>query len=393
MKPTQTLWSTLLCTALLSACGGGTSTPTASTPPVTEAPLTDLGQAPATLRDAQGSLSAALWAVSASTQTSVPADAQAGTVLVLNRDSAGTAQGLTLKKIRYQTGGQTTDLAVNLPVGWTEATEPTPVVPPAGAAPSVPPAAPAPAVLFAQQDPAARQWMVFFTTPLSATQMAVQLEDRQGRTFWLAAPLQSAQRGYRPYASANSLPAASSPEAPPILQVDQDWSGMTAVVATLLREGGMAISPVQVFNGLLTYGDTASILQRRSFSLLDLNLFLSQLGLKGYGYVSNDLWTDLGNALGQSSQKIILPLQLHGVTQYVLADRRDDQWLYVRSPLFGPLAIARDTLPGLLPPPPANVPPGAVVFVVDLKPVPPVVNLPSGPENPLPSCWGNLKFC
>ena len=135
----------LIGAALLSACGGGTSTPTASTPPVTEAPLTDLGQAPATLRDAQGSLSAALWTVSASTQTSVPADAQAGTVLVLNRDSAGTAQGLTLKKIRYQTGGQTTDLAVNLPVGWTEATEPTPVVPPAGAAPSVPPAAPAPA--------------------------------------------------------------------------------------------------------------------------------------------------------------------------------------------------------------------------------------------------------
>lgn len=64
-----------------------------------------------------------------------------------------------------------------------------------------------------------------------------------------------------------------------------DYSCGSAALATVLDyDLGENLTERQVINGLLRYGDSKMIAERRAFSLLDMKKFVTVLGYRGVGY-------------------------------------------------------------------------------------------------------------
>jgi uncharacterized protein len=64
-----------------------------------------------------------------------------------------------------------------------------------------------------------------------------------------------------------------------------DYSCGSAALATVLDyDLGEDLTEKQVINGLLRFGDSRKIAERRAFSLLDMKKFVHVLGYKGVGY-------------------------------------------------------------------------------------------------------------
>ncbi|PWF32682.1 peptidase, partial [Yersinia pestis] len=64
-----------------------------------------------------------------------------------------------------------------------------------------------------------------------------------------------------------------------------DYSCGSAALTTLLNGYvGTQLDEQQVMSGLMKFGETDKIVERRSFSLLDMKRFVSALGLESGGY-------------------------------------------------------------------------------------------------------------
>ena len=113
-----------------------------------------------------------------------------------------------------------------------------------------------------------------------------------------------------------------------------DYSCGSAALATLLNGHlGEQLTEKQVIHGLLRFGDSKKIAERRAFSLLDMKKFVKVLGYKGVGYKAeiSDLKT-LGSPC-------IIPITIYQYRHFVVFRGIHDGHIFVADPWRGNMSF------------------------------------------------------
>ncbi len=98
-----------------------------------------------------------------------------------------------------------------------------------------------------------------------------------------------------------------------IVKQEYDYSCGSAALATLLNYYlGEDFTEQQVIQGMMRYGNSALIEQRRAFSLLDMKRFVGVLGYKGAGYTA-----ELDDLRGLDTPCIV-PIEFSGYKHFVV---------------------------------------------------------------------------
>jgi len=136
-----------------------------------------------------------------------------------------------------------------------------------------------------------------------------------------------------------------------IVKQEYDYSCGSAALATLLDHYlGESLSEQQVIQGMMQYGDTVTIQERRAFSLLDMKRFVEVLGYTGAGYKAE--FTDLVT-LGKPA---IVPIEFYGYKHFVVYRGIYGDHVFVADPFMGNMSYTIDRFKEMWNP--------AIVFVV-----------------------------
>lgn len=115
-----------------------------------------------------------------------------------------------------------------------------------------------------------------------------------------------------------------------IVKQKYDYSCGSAALATLLKYYlGEDLSEEQVIQGLMEYGDTRSIEERRAFSLLDMKQFVSVLGYQGAGYTAEI------EDLKALKKPCIIPIEFFGYKHFVVFRGIYDNHVFIADPYMG----------------------------------------------------------
>lgn len=115
-----------------------------------------------------------------------------------------------------------------------------------------------------------------------------------------------------------------------------DYSCGSAALATLLNyHFGEDFEERQVIQGLLRYGDSEKIAQRRAFSLLDMKRFVNILGYRGVGYKAayEDLFT--------LDRPCILPIKIFGYRHFAVFRGIYKDHVFLADPWRGNISFTR----------------------------------------------------
>lgn len=119
-----------------------------------------------------------------------------------------------------------------------------------------------------------------------------------------------------------------------IVRQAYDYSCGSAALTTLLNGYvGTSLTEQQTMSGLLQYGEYQRIIERRSFSLLDMKRFVTAIGLDSGGYRGG--FSDLVN-LGQPA---IVPISYAGFKHFVVYKAYKDGRVYVADPALGNISF------------------------------------------------------
>jgi uncharacterized protein len=119
-----------------------------------------------------------------------------------------------------------------------------------------------------------------------------------------------------------------------IVRQAYDYSCGSAALTTLLNGYvGTQLDEQQVMSGLMKFGETDKIVERRSFSLLDMKRFVSALGLESGGYRGE--FKDLVN----QDQPAIVPISYAGFKHFVVYKGYKTGRVYVADPALGNISF------------------------------------------------------
>lgn len=119
-----------------------------------------------------------------------------------------------------------------------------------------------------------------------------------------------------------------------IVRQAYDYSCGSAALTTLLNGYvGTQLDEQQVMSGLMKFGETDKIVERRSFSLLDMKRFVSALGLGSGGYRGE--FKDLVN----QDQPAIVPISYAGFKHFVVYKAYKNGRVYVADPALGNISF------------------------------------------------------
>lgn len=119
-----------------------------------------------------------------------------------------------------------------------------------------------------------------------------------------------------------------------IVRQAYDYSCGSAALTTLLNGYvGTQLTEQQTMTGLLKFGESERIIERRSFSLLDMKRFVAALGLESGGYKGE--FSDLV-AQGQPA---IVPISYAGFKHFVVFKAYKDGRVYVADPALGNISF------------------------------------------------------
>ncbi|ELX6102947.1 C39 family peptidase [Acinetobacter baumannii] len=119
-----------------------------------------------------------------------------------------------------------------------------------------------------------------------------------------------------------------------IVRQAYDYScGSAALTALLNGYVGTSLTEQQTMSGLLQYGEYQRIIERRSFSLLDMKRFVTAIGLESGGYRGE--FSDLVK-LGQPA---IVPISYAGFKHFVVYKAYKDGRVYVADPALGNISF------------------------------------------------------
>lgn len=112
-----------------------------------------------------------------------------------------------------------------------------------------------------------------------------------------------------------------------IVRQAYDYSCGSAALTTLLNGYvGTQLNEQQTMSGLLRYGEYERIIERRSFSLLDMKRFVAALGLESGGYRGE--FSDLV----KQGQPAIVPISYAGFKHFVVYKAYKNGRVYVADP-------------------------------------------------------------
>ena len=116
-----------------------------------------------------------------------------------------------------------------------------------------------------------------------------------------------------------------------------DYSCGSAALTTLLNGYvGTQLNEQQIMNGLLEYGERDKIIERRSFSLLDMKRFVNALGLDSGGYRGE--FEDLV----KQGQPAIVPISYAGFKHFVIYKGYKDGRVYIADPALGNISFDQE---------------------------------------------------
>ena len=119
-----------------------------------------------------------------------------------------------------------------------------------------------------------------------------------------------------------------------IVRQAYDYSCGSAALTTLLNGYvGTQLDEQQVMSGLMKFGETDKIVERRSFSLLDMKRLVSALGLESGGYRGE--FKDLVN----QDQPAIVPISYAGFKHFVVYKGYKNGRVYVADPALGNISF------------------------------------------------------
>lgn len=113
-----------------------------------------------------------------------------------------------------------------------------------------------------------------------------------------------------------------------------DYSCGSAALATVLNYYlNENFSEHQVIQGLMQYGDSKQIEEKRAFSLLDMKRFVSALGYKGAGYTAEI------EDLKALKTPAILPIELYGYKHFVVYRGMYKDHVFFADPFMGNISF------------------------------------------------------
>lgn len=119
-----------------------------------------------------------------------------------------------------------------------------------------------------------------------------------------------------------------------IVRQAYDYSCGSAALTTLLNGyGGLKLTEQQTMTGLLQYGEYQRIIERRSFSLLDMKRFVTALGMNSGGYRGE--FKDLISL----DKPAIVPISYAGFKHFVVYKAYKDGRVYVADPALGNISF------------------------------------------------------
>ena len=119
-----------------------------------------------------------------------------------------------------------------------------------------------------------------------------------------------------------------------IVRQAYDYSCGSAALTTLLNGYvGANLTEQQTMNGLLQYGEYERIVQRRSFSLLDMKRYVAALGYQSGGYRG-----EFSDLVGQNKPAIV-PIAYAGFKHFVVFKAYKDGRVYVADPALGNISF------------------------------------------------------
>ena len=171
--------------------------------------------------------------------------------------------------------------------------------------------------------------MYYFTT------QAFEIEKKPEGTVYYTETLDSRNSSFtKNHREAVTIKPAVADQFRGIVRQAYDYSCGSAALTTLLNGyGGLKLTEQQTMTGLLQYGEYQRIIERRSFSLLDMKRFVSALGLNSGGYRGE--FSDL-TALQQPA---IVPITYAGFKHFVVYKAYKDGRVYVADPSLGNISF------------------------------------------------------
>ncbi len=121
-----------------------------------------------------------------------------------------------------------------------------------------------------------------------------------------------------------------------IVRQAYDYSCGSAALTTLLNgyvNIGVNLTEQQVMDGLLKFGETDKIVERRSFSLLDMKRFVGAIGFESGGYRGE--FSDLV----KQGQPAIVPISYAGFKHFVVFKAYKNGRVYVADPALGNISF------------------------------------------------------
>ncbi|NNG75552.1 C39 family peptidase [Acinetobacter sp. ANC 4277] len=121
-----------------------------------------------------------------------------------------------------------------------------------------------------------------------------------------------------------------------IVRQAYDYSCGSAALTTLLNgytNLNATLTEQQVMDGLMKFGETDKIVERRSFSLLDMKRFVSAIGFESGGYRGE--FSDLV----KQGQPAIVPISYAGFKHFVVFKAYKNGRVYVADPALGNISF------------------------------------------------------
>lgn len=122
-----------------------------------------------------------------------------------------------------------------------------------------------------------------------------------------------------------------------IVRQAYDYSCGSAALTTVLNGyAGINLTEQQTMEGLLRFGEYNRIIERRSFSLLDMKRFVTALGFESGGYKGE--FSDLI----KQQQPAIVPINYAGFKHFVVYKAYKDGRVYVADPALGNISFDQE---------------------------------------------------